>query len=368
MPATSLLTPGTASLRIAQARWRWGRLTVAHLIGLALLAASLLVARSDAVAAFFKTHDTQQAAPIAPAIAPEQRQAVEAMTVDDTAQIVSEGESAIARNAEIPLSKLPLQSAHSFVLAAPATSDFQKALLCMTQAVYYEAGFEPLAGKQAVAQVVLNRMRHPAYPDSVCGAVYEGSQQRTGCQFSFTCDGSLLKPPAKGAWDEARRVANAALTGYVDRSVGTATHYHADYVLPRWAYQLAKITQIGHHIFYRFNGAWGRAAVFRDRYAGDEQIPAFDYAALRERLAARDPDESAPALAPGLTVPPDVTDRHTADDVGGRLDVTKQWRLTIPDPTTASANYRATLADTNKPSPAQAGATAQPAPVSLASQ
>ncbi|WP_398286925.1 cell wall hydrolase [Sphingomonas daechungensis] len=63
----------------------------------------------------------------------------------------------------------------------------------MTSAVYYEAGQESLDGQRAVAQVVLNRVRHPAFPANVCGVVYEGSTRATGCQFTFTCDGSLMR-------------------------------------------------------------------------------------------------------------------------------------------------------------------------------
>jgi hypothetical protein len=266
---------------------------------------------------------------------------VQAMTVDDKSQIVVEGLDAQLRNAALPLSGSPVEHVDRFRIwdvgaSAPAT-----ALRCLTQAVYYESAYEPLAGRRAVAQVVLNRMRHPAYPKSVCGVVYQGSERRTGCQFSFTCDGSLLRRPAIDAWREAEDVARAALSGYVEPSVGTATHYHADYVLPKWAFQLGKITQIGRHIFYRFNGSWGRSAAFSGRYSGVERIPALNLGALQERLATGEPAGEAPVS--GLTVPPHVTDRHSETDVGGRLDMTKEWRLDIPDPTVASSRYREVL-------------------------
>src|SRR5207253_7963289 len=116
------------------------------------------------------------------------------------------------------------------------------ALRCLTQAIYYEAANEPETGKRAVAQVVINRMRHPAYPKSVCGVVYEGANAAV-CQFSFTCDGALLRAPAQRQWAESRAVAEAALAGNVLPEVGSATNYHADYVLPRWAFTLGKITQ-----------------------------------------------------------------------------------------------------------------------------
>lgn len=270
---------------------------------------------------------------------------VETMTVDDRSQIVVEGAEAQRRNAELPTSTLPLDHVRRFQVALAAGGAASTALQCLTQAVYYESAYEPLAGRRAVAQVVLNRMRHPAYPKSVCGVVYQGYERRTGCQFSFTCDGSLLRRPAQHAWLEAQAVARAALAGYVEQSVGTATHYHADYVLPKWAFQLGKITQLGRHIFYRFNGGWGRSLAFSGQYSGIEAIPAINFAALNARLAAD--GALLPAdMTPGLSVAPHVTDRHSESDVGGRLDVTKQWRLAIPDPVEASSRYRQAIAET----------------------
>lgn len=143
---------------------------------------------------------------------------------------------------------------------------FLTALQCLTQAIYYEAGYEPDSGLRAVAQVVLNRVRHPAFPHSVCGVVYQGSDLPTGCQFTFTCDGSLLRQPSPAAWARARRVALAALSGWVEPSVGLSTHYHATYVVPYWAPALNKVTLIGQHIFYSFPGSGGNARAFHARY------------------------------------------------------------------------------------------------------
>jgi spore germination cell wall hydrolase CwlJ-like protein len=273
-------------------------------------------------------------------LAPDDLRRISAMSVEDKAQIVVEGLDAKERNAAIPLASLPLQKTGQFVIGSGHGHAYRTALKCLTQAVYYEAAFEPLQGRRAVAQVVLNRVRHPAYPGSICGVVYEGSHQRTGCQFSFTCDGALLRGPAAQPWLEAEAVARSALAGYVERSVGTATHYHADYVLPKWAFQLGKITQLGRHIFYRFNGVLGQSEAFTARYSGVERIPAIDYAGLRARVLEKGEAELAQTFVPGLTVPPLVTDRHDKKDVGGRLDMTKPWRLSIPDPVAASARYR----------------------------
>lgn len=174
-------------------------------------------------------------------------------------------------NAALPISDEPLQLARAFVLKGSST-DERLALTCLSQAVYYEAGSEPLTGQRAVAQVVLNRLRHPSFPKSVCGVVYQGAGSGA-CQFTFVCDGSLDRSPSRDGWRDAEAVARAALSGYVEPSVGEATNYHADYVAPGWAPLLAKIGAIGQHIFYRFPGAAGQAAVFNGRYAGEPRDP-----------------------------------------------------------------------------------------------
>ncbi len=163
----------------------------------------------------------------------------------------------------------PPPPAKPFILKA-GPEDRAAAIRCLTQAIYYEAAVEPEAGQKAVAQTVLNRMRHPGYPKSVCGVVYQGSMRTTGCQFSFTCDGSLARVPNPLIWARVERMAVQALSGYVETSVGTATHYHADYVSPYWAPTLYKIVQIGRHIFYRWTGPWGLPPAFTGKYAGGE--------------------------------------------------------------------------------------------------
>lgn len=163
-------------------------------------------------------------------------------------------------NARIPFSSAPNLAAAPFFLAGEAGVQ-SKEKLCLTQAIYYEAGFEPVAGARAVAQVVLNRVRHPAYPKSVCGVVFQGSARNTGCQFTFTCDGSLSRPPAAAAWRRAEEIAGDALAGTVSQEVGRATHYHTVWVTPYWSSTLAKVAQIGAHIFYRWNGVPVQMAV-----------------------------------------------------------------------------------------------------------
>ncbi|WP_292076666.1 MULTISPECIES: cell wall hydrolase [Brevundimonas] len=173
-----------------------------------------------------------------------------------------------------------LRLALPFVFKGSA-EDRRRALRCLTQAVYYEAALEPDNGQAGVAQVVLNRVRDPNYASTVCGVVFEGAERVTGCQFSFTCDGSLGQAPVGWAWERARKVAERALNGAVAQEVGTATHYHADYVHPWWTPTVAKVTQIGAHIFYRWKGVYGETAAFRKTYSGRE--PAIDEARFSRR-------------------------------------------------------------------------------------
>ena len=189
-------------------------------------------------------------------------------------QPVISGDTA-ARNAAIPLTAASNPRAPSVVFRAATAWDQQRSLLCLAEAVYYEARSESEAGQRAVAQVVLNRVRHPAYPNSVCGVVYQGPMRAGGgCQFTFTCDGSLAISPAGFGWARARAIAASALSGGVFAPVGLATHYHTHQVLPSWAYKLAKSAVIGSHNFYRLQGGWGAPAAFRARYAAREPSPA----------------------------------------------------------------------------------------------
>lgn len=178
-------------------------------------------------------------------------------------------EEALKENAERAFSTRADSPATGFRLKTDMASS-GRAQECLAQAVYYEAATEGADGQRAVAQIVLNRMRHPGYPASVCGVVYQGSERSTGCQFSFTCDGSLARIPSAWAWKQANNIARAALRGAVFAPVGHASHYHADYVLPYWADSLDKVAQIGRHIFYRFKGSLGSARAFSQSHKGSE--------------------------------------------------------------------------------------------------
>jgi hypothetical protein len=196
-------------------------------------------------------------------------------------------EDALKLNAEIPLDTGPNPAARPFSMANASPVDQARALECLTSAIHYEAGNESDDGQRAVAQVILNRVRHPAYPGNVCGVVYQGSTRATGCQFTFTCDGSLRRQPSAWSWNRARKVAEAALAGSVYAPAGMATHYHANYVVPYWASSLVKNAVVGTHIFYRWAGGWGRPRAFTGRYAGGEpSVGGLKDAALAAEAAA----------------------------------------------------------------------------------
>lgn len=141
--------------------------------------------------------------------------------------------------------------------------DQSRDLDCLTRAAYYEARGEGKDGMKAVVQVVLNRVRHPSFPNSVCGVVYQGSNRSSGCQFSFTCNGSMRGTVNRTAWDRAREVASKALSGQVFAAVGNATHFHTTAVSPGWRNNLVRVTQVGDHYFYRYGGRSGQQDAFR---------------------------------------------------------------------------------------------------------
>ena len=173
-------------------------------------------------------------------------------------------------NAAVPFSTAPNPPARPFVFSG-SESDLARATDCLAAAQLYEAGDDPV-GQRAVAQVVLNRVRHPAFPKTVCGVVFQGQERATGCQFTFTCDGALARQPAPSVWDRARLIAREMLAGRVFDPVGTATHYHTDWVVPYWSGHLDKITAVGTHLFFRWRGWWGTPAAFRGREAGNEPL------------------------------------------------------------------------------------------------
>jgi spore germination cell wall hydrolase CwlJ-like protein len=147
-----------------------------------------------------------------------------------------------------------------FDFAVVDALDGARDLECLSQAVYYEARGESAQGQAAVAQVVLNRVRHPAFPKTVCAVVFQGAAVGHGCQFSFACDGSMQDRREPAAWRRAETVAARALSGAVMAEVGRSTHFHAVGYGSQWDQDMIRVAQVGTHIFFRF-GRGGAAAM-----------------------------------------------------------------------------------------------------------
>jgi hypothetical protein len=122
---------------------------------------------------------------------------------------------------------------------------------CLAEALYFEARGENRVGQVAVAEVILNRVSSPSYPDTVCGVVRQGENEPKGCQFSFACDGKAERISERDAFEEMGKVAWVMLEGKPRILTGKATHFHATNVFPRWAKRLVRTARIGDHIFYR---------------------------------------------------------------------------------------------------------------------
>lgn len=189
-------------------------------------------------------------------------------------------------------------------------------LECLSEAVYYEARGETPSGQAAVAQVVLNRVRHPSFPKSICGVVFQGAYTRTGCQFSFACDGSMRKGREAGAWRRAQKVAAKALSGAVMTEVGSATHFHTTGVAPGWGGRLMRVAQVGMHVFYRYGGSAGSPDAFsrKVRPSAADELPGATLVSLPASGEA-----AAPTLrvASALTVNPSPA--TVAGGMGGPL-------------------------------------------------
>ena len=127
-----------------------------------------------------------------------------------------------------------------------------KQLRCLAEALYYEARSESRSGQLAVAEVIKNRVASRHFPNSICSVVYQGSERRTGCQFTFTCDGSLDRQPRGRAWSRSLAVAKLSLTQPPRPMVPRSTHYHTTDISPVWSSNLDEIKTVGSHVFYRF--------------------------------------------------------------------------------------------------------------------
>jgi len=290
------LAEGFPAPRVSAAMRQYGGAAV---LVVAMLALALAAAISLRVNGYGTGFDSPAPRVLPPPTVQRLRAAAEATSATQLREVAPQ--DALTINASIPVARGANPPARPFVWHGASDADRARSLECLTAAIYYEAAREPTDGQRAVAQVVLNRLRHPAYPNTICGVVFEGATRLTGCQFSFTCDGSLRRAPMPDYWERARRVAEAALNGYVYAPVGWATHYHANYVVPYWASTLIKVGNVGAHIFYRWTGGWGRPPAFVTRYAGTEPVirwrGGFGQPVGAEQAAAGDLDAIAAAAA-----------------------------------------------------------------------
>ncbi len=188
-----------------------------------------------------------------------------------TPQMVPQDSDPRSLNAAIPFFNGKILPAPPYRFRG-STADLSNARDCLALTAMAEAGPSD-QGQRAVMQVVLNRVRHPAFANSICGVVFEGAERETGCQFTFTCDGSLSRQYTLSSWAASRQRAEQALNGYVFRPVGNATHYHTDWVFPWWSPKLQKIAQVDTHLFLRWPGYWGSVASWRKGV--NEREPAF---------------------------------------------------------------------------------------------
>lgn len=245
-----------------------------------------------------------------------------------------EAATAVAVNAATPAVPEQIQVARPFTFAPDTLpEDRLRARECLAAAIHYEAAIESVQGQRAVAQVVLNRVRNPAFPRTICDVVFQGSARSTGCQFTFACDGALFRHPNPAAWRRALMIADDALAGVVEPSVGTATHYHANWVVPYWRSSLVKLATVGTHIFYRWQGSLGGKAAFLRGYPGGEtaypqlmtaiggEAPIFDgqipgMVLPEVAVKAREPDKLPPRQE--LRVD-SAASRLAADDARGTL-------------------------------------------------
>jgi spore germination cell wall hydrolase CwlJ-like protein len=177
-------------------------------------------------------------------------------------------DDARAANARIALITKGFIAPRPFIYAGNGDAK-ARARDCLAAAMIYEAG-DDARGQQAVGQVVINRARHPAFPKSICGVVFQGSERVTGCQFTFTCDGALSRRYSDAAWQRARNNADLMLSGGTYPPVGLATHYHTDWVRPYWSDSLEKIAIVDTHLFFRWPGYWGTPGAFRGAVSGDD--------------------------------------------------------------------------------------------------
>jgi spore germination cell wall hydrolase CwlJ-like protein len=126
-----------------------------------------------------------------------------------------------------------------------------KQMSCLAEALYFEARGEPIKGQLAVGEVILNRVEDTRYPSSICKVVNQGTGRRFACQFTYTCDGKLETVHERKPYEMALKIAKILLTTHERKLTRGSTHYHSNYVNPKWSKKFERVAKFGRHIFYR---------------------------------------------------------------------------------------------------------------------
>ncbi|MBO9580270.1 MAG: cell wall hydrolase [Sphingobium sp.] len=237
-------------------------------------------------------------------------------TVEPLVLDASNPDEARKLNAEIPFSTAPNPAAKPYKFSGDAIG-LSRATDCLAAGMLYEAG-DDATGERAVGQVVLNRLRHPAFPKTVCGVVFQGEERATGCQFTFTCDGAMARIPSAAAWDRARGLAIRMLSGDVFKPVGMSTHYHTDWVMPYWSDTLDKVAAVDTHLFFRWKGWWGTPPAFSNKGVSGAE-PVIQKLALLSPAHRALPELIAPVVASSLIDDSRVPSAVNADWIGQRI-------------------------------------------------
>ena len=126
-----------------------------------------------------------------------------------------------------------------------------KQMSCLAEALYFEARGEPIIGQLAVGEVILNRVEDRRYPSSICKVINQGTGRRFACQFTYTCDGKLESVHERKPYEMALKIAKILLTTHDRKLTKGSTHYHSNYVNPKWSKKFERVAKFGRHIFYK---------------------------------------------------------------------------------------------------------------------
>ena len=144
----------------------------------------------------------------------------------------------------------PSEWTSSKLLSLPVPKS-DKQMSCLAEALYFEARGEPIKGQLAVGEVILNRVEDARYPSSICRVVNQGTGRRFACQFTYTCDGKLETVHERKPYEISLKIAKILMTTHDRKLTKGSTHYHSNYVDPKWSKKFERVAKFGRHIFYR---------------------------------------------------------------------------------------------------------------------